>query len=156
VERSNDGQEFYSVVRITGAGTTAQQKNYSFHDKEPVVSLAYYRLRQTDFDGKQTFSSIVKIDAGIPVAFSFLVTPNPATQGRVVLAVSGVERGDKVSLRMYSLDGREVFSAESQSIDFDQDFPTVELSPGQQLQGLYVIKIISSKGTAFQKFMMGN
>ncbi|NEN22790.1 hypothetical protein G3O08_04655 [Cryomorpha ignava] len=65
VERSADAREFEEVGRVEGAGNSTTQLSYSFTDDAPFAGVSYYRLKQTDFDGKSTFSEIraVKIDS---------------------------------------------------------------------------------------------
>ena len=52
IERSKDASSFEPVGTIAGAGTTTRQQEYSFVDDHPYKGISYYRLRQTDYDGK--------------------------------------------------------------------------------------------------------
>lgn len=59
VERATDGLDFKAIGTVDGAGTTQSEKKYSFVDKNPEIGINYYRLRQTDFDGKtETFDPV--------------------------------------------------------------------------------------------------
>ncbi|HTF03223.1 MAG TPA: T9SS type A sorting domain-containing protein [Bacteroidia bacterium] len=62
VERSEDGVNFRSIGTISGAGNSSQLLNYSFTDTEPTTGTTYYRLRQTDYDGHFTTSSLIVQD----------------------------------------------------------------------------------------------
>ena len=64
VERSIDGEVFSSVGQIDGAGNSSMIIDYSGRDDKPVNGLAYYRLKQTDYDGMYSYSS--------PIAISYL------------------------------------------------------------------------------------
>lgn len=61
IERSRNGEEFHKLVNIEGAGTTNEQQSYSYDDKEPIAGVSYYRIVQTDFDGKSTTSDILSV-----------------------------------------------------------------------------------------------
>lgn len=52
IERSTDGQQAEEVGTLPGAGTTQTVQSYSFVDENPLPGTSYYRLRQTDFDGR--------------------------------------------------------------------------------------------------------
>lgn len=52
LERSADGQTFEEVSRVAGAGNSNQTLTYSYTDDYPVNGPSYYRLKQTDYDGK--------------------------------------------------------------------------------------------------------
>jgi hypothetical protein len=62
VEKTNDGQDFVSVGNLNGAGNSYQQLHYSLIDNNVKPELNYYRLKQTDFDGKYTYSEMITID----------------------------------------------------------------------------------------------
>ncbi|NVO04269.1 MAG: T9SS type A sorting domain-containing protein [Bacteroidetes bacterium] len=58
VERSKDGKTFEVVNTVKGAGNSNTVINYSYVNKNSVSSINYYRLKQTDFDGKFSYSEI--------------------------------------------------------------------------------------------------
>jgi hypothetical protein len=61
VERSADGFNWEEVLQTPGAGTTTLQSNYTKFDTRPLSGLSYYRLKQTDMDGKFSYSNIVSV-----------------------------------------------------------------------------------------------
>ena len=52
IERSTDGKSFQTVATIEGAGNSKVKLTYSYTDASPVAGKSYYRLKQTDYDGK--------------------------------------------------------------------------------------------------------
>ena len=62
IERSNDGVKFSKLDAIKGHGTTNIVQDYTFMDDAPLKNINYYRLRQVDFDGKETISKTVSIN----------------------------------------------------------------------------------------------
>lgn len=58
IEKSRDGLHFESIGVIPGAGNSLSTIAYEFVDDD-AMELAYYRLRQTDFDGTTTVSHMV-------------------------------------------------------------------------------------------------
>jgi Secretion system C-terminal sorting domain len=65
LQRSWDAVTFETIARQEGAADENQANTYSFSDKEVLAqqykSVAYYRLAQTDEDGRTTFSAIVVV-----------------------------------------------------------------------------------------------
>ena len=64
IERSLDGINFESISMIDGAGNSNHQLSYSDIDYNVDllgVSVFYYRLKQTDFDGSYSYSQIVPL-----------------------------------------------------------------------------------------------
>jgi hypothetical protein len=91
IEKSESAVDFYSIGNVTGAGTSAMEHNYSFLDRAPVQGLNYYRLRQTDFNGKTSLSKIVAVDVTGTDPLSIEVYPNPFTSKINLTNESGSE-----------------------------------------------------------------
>jgi len=79
VQRSSDGIEFEKVGEVIGAGTTTVEKQYQLIDLTPKSGISYYRLKQTDYDGKFTFSDIISVD--LEDKSGFTITPNFGKSG---------------------------------------------------------------------------
>jgi hypothetical protein len=47
---------------IQGAGTTTEQRLYGFTDERFPKAMNYYRLKQTDFDGKFEYSKLISVN----------------------------------------------------------------------------------------------
>ncbi|MDH3651252.1 MAG: right-handed parallel beta-helix repeat-containing protein, partial [Saprospiraceae bacterium] len=76
VERSNDGEAFNSIGSITSYGSNSQlELRYAFIDENPLNGRAYYRLKQTDFDGAFTYGPIRIIERNN--SHESLAYPNP-------------------------------------------------------------------------------
>ena len=80
VERSADGETFYGIGEVDGAGNSQTTLAYALSDDAPLDGLSYYRLRQTDIDGTETWSQAVPVWRGAP-ASELVVFPNPCTDG---------------------------------------------------------------------------
>jgi len=50
--RSKDGINWEETGKIAGAGNSNSPKEYEFDDVKPMQQNTYYRLKQTDYDGK--------------------------------------------------------------------------------------------------------
>ena len=68
VERSRDAVNWSDIGFVEGNATTSQVQDYHFTDETPGKSLNYYRLRQTDFDGKTEHSRIQAVTFGNSMA----------------------------------------------------------------------------------------
>ena len=58
VEKSVDGIDFTLLTNVLGAGTSFNVNSYSVTDMNPFATGTYYRLTQTDFDGKVAFAGM--------------------------------------------------------------------------------------------------
>ncbi|MFZ5970809.1 MAG: T9SS type A sorting domain-containing protein [Bacteroidota bacterium] len=82
VQRSADGIEFETLTTQKGAGTSSERMEYKFDDTAPITGTAYYRLKQVDFDGSSSYSSVVSIL--FETTYQLTVWPNPAVKNETV------------------------------------------------------------------------
>ena len=61
IERGTDGISWQLVGEVDGQGNSSTLRNYSFTDKEPDNDIFYYRLKQTDADGKYRYFNIIVV-----------------------------------------------------------------------------------------------
>lgn len=62
IEKSYDGLDFEFVGNQEGSSPSMQIVNYSLTDYNIRETINYYRLKQTDFDGKFVYSKTISID----------------------------------------------------------------------------------------------
>lgn len=62
VERRTDFETWEEIGTINGAGTSSEQRLYAYTDERYAAKINYYRLKQTDFDGKYEYSKIISVD----------------------------------------------------------------------------------------------
>ncbi len=82
VERTDDGLIFETVGTVKGSGTTSTKRSYVFTDEKPLKGVSYYRLKQVDTDGKDSYSAMVSVDRSKKL--DYVLYPNP-TKGEFVL-----------------------------------------------------------------------
>ncbi len=78
IQRSDNGSNWKSIQKIQGAGTSDQAVSYSAVDPSPYPGISYYRLMQTDMDGRSTYSFVVSVNLENKTT-EILVYPNPAS-----------------------------------------------------------------------------
>ena len=77
VQRSKDAIQWEHVQNIKPSGNSNVNSYYTIYDQNPLPGLSYYRLKQTDIDGKDFYSSIQSVT--ITGQASIHIYPNPAT-----------------------------------------------------------------------------
>lgn len=104
VERSPDNINFEQIGTLPGSGTTSQTHDYNFTDESPLRGISYYRLRQTDFDGKTEYFPAVVIRN---MRSTFTVYPNPATSPAVHIAFDS-DLLQYYTVNVQDITGREI------------------------------------------------
>ncbi len=60
IQKSLNGYDFSEIGNINGAGNSTQIINYIFTEDIKLEGLAYYRLKQVDYNGNISYSPIIK------------------------------------------------------------------------------------------------
>ena len=95
IEHSEDGEYWETVEIISGAGNSNTIINYSIIDRSPYAKHTYYRLMQTDYDGKYTFSKIVAINNSKSSTDNISIYPNPASD---IINIDGIENTNELTI----------------------------------------------------------
>ncbi|MEN9999518.1 MAG: hypothetical protein RI922_2508 [Bacteroidota bacterium] len=79
IEKSRDGIHFENLTFVDGAGNSSTPTEYFAFDPNVETGVTYYRLKQTDFDGKFEYSDVFSINALNEVDDILSLFPNPTT-----------------------------------------------------------------------------
>jgi ELWxxDGT repeat protein len=139
VERSINGSNNYAAVGKVRSANTPGIHHYSFTD--PNISrlssdVIYYRLKQTDIDGRFTYSKVVTLTTRNKS--TLLLYPNPAaTQINLSVVAS---RKEKLGYQIFDNAGRIVMQLTSQVLLGTNSFA---IDIGKLSAGVYYLKLSS-------------
>ena len=104
VERSKDLQSFDKVGEVGEiAANSSALKNYKLTDQTPYAGTSYYRLKQTDLNGKTTIYPAVSV---VLRDEAYGVFPNPSLgDGQFTLRT---DEPETAKLGFFSVDGRSL------------------------------------------------
>jgi hypothetical protein len=134
IERSTDLKQWNDIGFVEALNNTSQNSLYSFTDPFPV-SLAYYRLRSTDFDGTENYSEIQILNRGND--FFLELYPNPAED---VLNLISTYPEQSFDIKIFNSFGEAVKLAQLNNTTINVS----DLSPG-----LYYLQIFMAPNTFY-------
>jgi hypothetical protein len=143
IERSSSGEKFEAVKIVKGKGSTNLTSNYQAIDENPLAGTSYYQLKQTDFDGKSTYSDVKVVENKNPVS-SFKIYPNPVTNHVFTLEMNGVPALAEVPVSVVNMQGVTILQASYPASDSGNLKASVDL--GQAASGVYLVVVNTSKG----------
>lgn len=76
IEKTTDGIVTNEIGRINGAGNSFQPIQYFFIDTNANNILSYYRLKQTDYDGKYKYFDFIAASCNNYIN-GIIIWPNP-------------------------------------------------------------------------------
>ncbi len=146
IERAGDDQNFSVIGTVAGNLNSASEKNYSFTDNNPLSGISFYRLVQTDVDGKQTRFEIKRIIHTPGVTQKLIVSPNPF--GDNLTAFITLNRQQKVSAYITDMGGRRLVS---QTAVYGEGSREIRLNTSALPKGMYFLKIEGENFSDVQK-----
>jgi hypothetical protein len=129
---SSDGNEWIEISKIKGAGNSNELKEYSYSVPSSYSNYKYFKLKQTDFDGKYTYSKIVY--ANCDDANSIDYYPNPFDD---VLTIQ-LKHRDEALFTIYDNLGQLVYSGK-----LTKDANQIDLN--SLAAGIYYLQLDSQK-----------
>jgi hypothetical protein len=153
VERRTLDSNYETVGFVSGAGSTTEQRSYTFTDVNVREGIYFYRLKQIDFNGTNSYNDAIEVEVVAPTIYSLdqnYPNPfNPATNINYSIAEAGF-----VKIAIYNMLGQEVEllvnefkEAGQHSINFDASgltsgayFYTLETSQFKQTRKMLLAK----------------
>lgn len=125
IERSPDARSWSILAKIAGAGNSSDKRDYSYLDVSNYPGSVYYRLKQTDYDGKQEYFELVYSNCEEELNARLNVSPNPSN-GKITVLYNG-NILDVLALEVYNTLGDKVYSSSvfQSSIDLSKKAPGI-------------------------------
>lgn len=137
VERSNNGTDFEVVDVIEGAGNSNQSVTYNAIDNLPYGGTSYYRLKNTDFNGKSEYSEIIAVTCGNDGNDFNFVNAYDVDHTDIVVEFTASDNED-YTIFLYDAAGRRVLDHSGVGID---GMNKVRLNSGGLAHGIYIINL---------------
>jgi hypothetical protein len=112
IQHSLDAENFTTIGRVYGKGSTLQQSNYNFTHKNPNYRTNYYRLNQVDYDGAFEIHKIIAVDV-VKSKMSLIdinIYPNPMSLGDdLTLNLQQFETLEPITITIMNLKGKLIY-----------------------------------------------
>lgn len=139
IEKTMDGKNWETVGKVTGAGNSAVSKEYSIYDLYPNTGISYYRISQTDYDGKTTVYPHVVTVSMSEQSFEG-VFPNP-TNSTLTIMHHAIKAENQTLFSIVGTSGQNV----SQNVAMINQFDGTMLIDVRQLPaGMYFLTVGNS------------
>ena len=132
VERSENGTVFTTIATIKGAGNSNSVITYNYIDNTPVKGVSYYRIKQTDFDGKYDYSEIKAISF-VNTISDFMIYPNPVKSGSTVHIVPNNDIMRDYVISVYLINGQKIAEYKANGI--------FSINTDEIQKGIYILNV---------------
>lgn len=140
IERSSDGVSFTTINSITATQARCAQP-FSYDDNSNVSAIAYYRIKAIDYNGKISYTLIIKVGSQVKDMRLAGLLPNPVSN-TAQLSITTVKK-DKVELSIVSLEGKVVYR---NTVQLQNGTSIVNLEIANLSKGTYVVRGVFSDG----------
>ena len=151
IQRRVAESDFATVGFVRGEGTTTNQREYFYIDKELVDGKYFYRLKQIDFNGSYEYSNVIEIDVrGLDDYALEQNYPNPFNPATTI----GYVLKDKSNAKLTLLNaiGEEVAVLVNE--EQDKGFHKVDFSASNLPSGVYFYRLQAGDYTSVKKMIL--
>ena len=148
IQKSYNGVNFEDIGSVAAAGNSFAQRNYSFIDgaiHNSGMNLVYYRLKQTDIDGRSTLSQVITLKLKSGANWKVQLLANPIAD-QVRLLLTGVK--ENIQLSILDMNGKKLHSRTSSAINGLVSLPSNNLP-----RGAYILVVVSGNETQTLQFV---
>jgi hypothetical protein len=136
IEKTLDGVNIENIETIDGLGNSKTLKEYYTEDRTITSKVMYYRLKQTDFNGKTTKTDWYSVD--VELTNDIVIYPNPVNDELKIKFNNGISNTD---IKIYDLTGKIIYETNYNDIngvgEIDIDLTNVP-------KGLYLVEILNN------------
>lgn len=140
IERSTDGLNYETIAQLDGAGNSQDIREYQYIDNKPLNGQAYYRLRQTDFNGTSSATEAVRVYLEKEQTTSIRsLYPNPANAGDDLHVSYSIDNDQVMQFSLISANGHMLHSEERLVVASEE---VVTLSTKGLKRGLHILRVV--------------
>ncbi len=148
--RSEDEQGFREIGFVSSQGPTTESRSYDYPDLEVEPGIRYfYRLRQVDADGQQSFSKTVSAILPGTAPVSLDIYPNPSP-GRTTLKIGGAITGP-VRVSVFNMLGQEILN---NTFEMDASGKANQIILDGAPAGSYMVKVQTNSTTVSKRLVI--
>ncbi|MEL6133634.1 MAG: PA14 domain-containing protein, partial [Bacteroidota bacterium] len=133
VEKALNGRDFEAIGQVQAAGNSQELQSYQFVDPAPQQGVNYYRLRQVDISGVETYSQTVEIYFDGEYMHLY---PNPVSQTEALQLRLNLAKSRQAHLQIWNAQGQLAWE---QRADWAKGPQIQQVAMDQLASGTYVL-----------------
>jgi hypothetical protein len=151
IQRSSNEKDFFTIGFVSGNGTTTEQQNYSYTDKNLLDGKNYYRLKQIDYGGSFEYSDVIEVEWR---AFdTYLLEQNfPNPFNPLTTIGYGIKEKGNVKMTVVNAIGEEVAVLVNE--EKEAGYHTVEFNASTLPSGIYFYQLKAGEYVAVKKMIL--
>lgn len=140
IESTVDGKNFRSVGKVAGAGNSNGERYYELLDKNPAALVTYYRLKQVDLNGVESFHNLISVKRSGSESTGVDFNPNPFNEK--VTAELFVDVPGDYFFDFVDMSGKST----QQNFTLQKGFNQININTQPMAKGFYIVYVKNSTG----------
>ncbi|MEI6765205.1 MAG: T9SS type A sorting domain-containing protein [Bacteroidota bacterium] len=141
IERTTDMQNWTEAARVEGAGNSNHLLNYSAVDEFSSGDMVYYRLKQTDYDGKTSTSPAIPANCQGSQKLEVNAYPNPC-RDELLISFSN-EISKSANVMMYDASAKVIMAKVLSDTEIERGVTVLNVS--EVIPGIYTVEFVCGK-----------
>nr|MBC8147952.1 T9SS type A sorting domain-containing protein [Bacteroidota bacterium] len=137
VERAIDAENFTDIENVPGAGSSNSIVEYNATDEFPFDGVAYYRLKQTDFNGNYDYSETITVNCN-QIGELKIVRIIDNDNGSVTVFFNNYST-QKLNYKLFNINGQQIISNSDSNLN--KGLNEISLNTSSLNQGVYVLSL---------------
>lgn len=148
IERSTNGKDFFIIGEKRGSSIPKRSQQYEYVDESPNAGTNYYRIKQTDADGRVVYTSIQTVTFDKKL-FSISAQPNP-TSSVINITIHSEKSETDAKLSITDMLGRVIYSY---PINLDEGVNNNMINLSELSDGVYFVEFTAQNNKEFIKIV---
>ena len=149
IERSANGNDWDQIDFVVALDPGTAPNLYTYIDTDPYVGTSYYRLRQRDHDGTESYSNIAQVYMEMLVLGE--PSPNPVLESGSVFVDVLLENAQNVEVLLIDGSGSV---AKREIVDMTSGAHRLEIDCQNLTRGLYHLRLTINKESYHRTFVI--
>lgn len=150
LERSKNGVDFEMVDVIEGAGNSNSPITYQVLDQQSFGGTSYYRLKNTDFYGKEEYSQVIAVTCGEELT-DFTFVKAYEIDNTDLMVEFTASQNEPYTITLFDVSGRLILNHGNKAFD---GMNKVRLPVGDIAHGIYIINLQNETRRFSRKVLM--
>jgi hypothetical protein len=149
IEESENGSDWKAIGTVNSKGNSSITQQYSFTTANTTDEISYFRLRQTDLDGKFVYFNVIKVNNCNAVSPGVNIYPNP-TNGQSLSGRITLQPYETCSIEIYDNTGKKLARFSSVQSEFKISLPYTLHT------GIYFARFFTAGASVTTRFVVKN
>jgi hypothetical protein len=149
IEKSVDGNLFYSIGKVNKSSSNLQNAKYSFIDAGISSTIVYYRIKQIDLDGKFSYSTVINLKRKTSDTKLISIYPNPI-HDKINIRLKAISNSTSV-LKITNEFGQLVYTQSVKLVNGQNEM--VITKPNNLTKGVYTLQITNASENYNSRFI---